>query len=287
MSETWTVRKVLGWTTQHFEKRDIDAPRLTAEILLAHVLKVGRVRLYVDLDRPLEKEELAEFRALIARRSQGTPTQYLTGARDFYNRAFEVDARVLVPRLETELLIEAVLHAIPADAPSRLLDLCTGSGCIAVTLAAERPMSSVWATDLSKDACDVARINAEKHGVGARVTVREGDLFSPLPPGTLFDVIVSNPPYIASEEIGTLSAEVRAEPRLALDGGPDGLALYRRIVPGAREWLRPGGLLALEIGETQGSALRELMNAAGYADVRIERDLDRRERMAFGTRPAA
>ncbi|MFZ5470690.1 MAG: peptide chain release factor N(5)-glutamine methyltransferase [Myxococcota bacterium] len=285
MSETWTVRKVLGWTAQHFEKHGVDAPRLTAEVLLAHALSCDRVRLYVDLDRPLAKEELASFRALIERRAAGEPTQYLTGHKEFYNRRFQVDPRVLVPRPETELLAEAVLRALPQDSPVRVLDLCTGSGCIAVTLAAELPKASVWATDLSSDACEVARANAEAHQVGGRVSVLQGDLFSPLPPGARFDAVVSNPPYVKSADIDDLSREVRREPRSALDGGPDGLEVLRRVIRGAREHLKPGGLLALEIGETQGPAVRALLLEAGFADVDVEKDLARLDRLAFGRQP--
>jgi release factor glutamine methyltransferase len=287
MSETWTIRKVLTWTTQHFEKRQVDSPRLTAEVLLAHVLKVGRVRLYVDLDRPLSKEELATFRALIERRMAGEPTQYLTGVKEFYNRPFKVDARVLVPRPETELLVEASLRALPKDAPARALDVCTGSGCIAISLAAERPQASVLATDLSPDACALARENAEALGVSARVTILQGDLFAPVPEDARFQLVVSNPPYIASGEIPGLSAEVRREPNMALDGGKDGLSFIRRIIMEARRWLVPGGLLAMEIGETQGSAVQALLQAAGYEDARVEKDLERRDRLAFGTQPAA
>ncbi|MFL5349614.1 MAG: peptide chain release factor N(5)-glutamine methyltransferase [Hyalangium sp.] len=287
MTETWTIRKVLTWTTQHFEKRQVDSPRLTAEILLAHVLKTSRVRLYVDLDRPLAKEELASFRALIERRMSGEPTQYLTGMKEFYNRSFKVDARVLIPRPETELLVEAALRVLPKDAPSRALDVCTGSGCIAISLASERPQASLLATDVSPDACALARENAEALGVGARVTVVQGDLFAPVPADARFQLVVSNPPYIASGEIPGLSAEVRREPHLALDGGKDGLIVIRRVIEGARRCLLPGGLLAMEIGETQGNAVRELLQAAGFEDARVEKDLERRDRLAFGTQPAA
>lgn len=286
-SETWTIRKVLTWTTQHFEKRQVDAPRLTAEILLAHVLKTSRVRLYVDLDRPLAKEELTAYRALIERRMAGEPTQYLTGAKEFYNRPFKVDARVLIPRPETELLVEAALRVLPKDAPSRALDVCTGSGCIAISLAAERPQASILATDISPDACALARENAEALSVGARVTVVQGDLYGPVPTDARFQLVVSNPPYIASGEIPGLSAEVRREPHLALDGGQDGLKLIRRVIEGARRCLLPGGLLAMEIGETQGVAVRELLQAAGFEDARVEKDLERRDRLAFGTQPVA
>jgi len=286
-SETWTIRRVLTWTTQHFEKRQVDSPRLTAEVLLSHVLKTSRVRLYVDLDRPLAKEELATYRALIERRMGGEPTAYLTGVKEFYNRPFKVDARVLIPRPETELLVEAALHALPKDAPSQALDVCTGSGCIAISLAAERPQASLLATDLSSGACALARENAEALGVASRVTILQGNLFEPVPAEARFALIVSNPPYIGSGEIPGLSAEVRREPHLALDGGADGLALLRRVVEGARRFLIPGGLLAMEIGETQGAAVRELLQSAGYADARVEKDLERRDRMAFGTQPAA
>jgi release factor glutamine methyltransferase len=286
-SDTWTIRKVLTWTTQHFEKRQVDSPRLTAEVLLAYVLKADRVRLYVDLERPLSKEELASFRALIERRMGGEPTQYLTGVKEFYNRPFKVDARVLIPRPETELLVEAALHALPKDAPSQALDVCTGSGCIAISLAAERPQATVLATDLSADACALARENAEKLGVGDRVSILQGDLFAPVPADARFALIVSNPPYISSGEIPSLSAEVRREPHMALDGGADGLVVLRRVIEGARRLLQAGGLLAMEMAETQGSAVKELLQAAGFVDVRVEKDLERRDRLAFGTQPAA
>ena len=173
MSEApWTVRRVLAWTRQHFEKRGVDAPRLASELLLAHLLGLDRVRLYTDLDRPLEKRELSAYRALIERRVAGEPVQYLTGKRDFYGRSFQVDARVLIPRPETELLVEAVLRALPTGGVPRLLDLATGSGCIAVTLSAERPEATVVATDIDSGACTVARANALAAGVGSRVDVR-------------------------------------------------------------------------------------------------------------------
>jgi release factor glutamine methyltransferase len=217
----------------------------------------------------------------------GEPTQYLTGVKEFYNRPFKVDARVLIPRPETELLVEAALHVLPKDAPSQALDVCTGSGCIAISLAAERPQASLLATDVSPGACALAKENAEALGVASRVTILQGDLFAPVPAEARFALIVSNPPYIGSGEIPGLSAEVRREPHLALDGGADGLALIRRVVEGARRFLIPGGLLAMEIGETQGAAVRELLQSAGYTDARVEKDLERRDRMAFGTQPAA
>jgi release factor glutamine methyltransferase len=286
MSEgPWTVRRVLGWTTQHFEKQGVDAPRLTSELLLAHVLGTSRVRLYTELDRPLERAELAAYRQLIERRIAGEPAAYLTGKREFYGRVFRVDPRVLIPRPETELLVEAVLRALPREAEVRVLDLGTGSGCVAVSLAAERPRAHIIATDLSEEACAVARANADELGVGSRVEVRAGELFAPVAMEPTFEVVVSNPPYIPHGEIPTLSREVRREPALALDGGEDGLEVLRHIVAGSGRHLVPGGLLALEIGDTQGSQVRSLLEGAGYGSVLIERDLARHDRLAFGTRP--
>ncbi len=286
MSEQpWTVRRVLGWTSQHFEKLGLDSPRLTAELLLAHVLHTTRVRLYTDLDRPLEVGELGVYRALIARRATGEPTHYLTGTREFYGRPFAVDARVLVPRPETELLVEAVLQAIPRDADVRLLDLCTGAGCVGITLALERPRARVVATEISPEAAEVALANATTLGVGDRFEVRVGDLFTPVQSERPFSAIAANPPYVPRGEIPTLAPEVRHEPALALDGGPDGLDLIRRIVAEAPRCLVPGALLAMEIGDRQGVAVRSLLEAAGYGSVRIERDLARHDRLALGTHP--
>ena len=283
--EVWTVRKLLDWSRGHFESKDVDAPRLTAELLLAHVLKATRVKLYTDLDRPLTKEELAAYKALIQRRIKGEPTQYLVGTKEFYGRPFAVDARVLIPRSETELLVEAVLRELPADQPRRILDLCTGSGCIAVTIAAERLQASVWATDLSAEALAVARANASTHGVDGRVTFFEGNLFAAVSAGARFDVIVSNPPYVRHGELTGLQREVQFEPRTALDGGPDGLDLIRRIAADTLTYLKPGGLLALEIGDDQGAAVQDvLMRAIGH-EVRVQADLARLDRLAFARAP--
>lgn len=279
----WTVRRLLTWTTRHFERKSVDAPRLTSELLLAHVLGLSRVHLYTDLDRPLEQSELGSFRALIERRTSGEPVQYLTGVREFAGRPFRVDPRVLIPRPETELLVEEVLGALgPLSAP-RLLDVGTGSGCIAVTLAAELPAATVVATDIDPAACAVARANAE--ALGVRLDIRQGDLLAPVADEPPFDAVVSNPPYVRSGELAGLQREVQREPLRALDGGPDGLEVVRRIVDAAVDRLAPDGLLALEIGEEQGAQVRDLLLARGYERVRIAADLERRDRMAFGTRP--
>lgn len=285
--ENWTIRRVLDWTKGHFEKQQIDAPRLTAEILLGHVLNLTRVKLFMDLDRPLTKEELATYRALIQRRLGFEPTQYLVGFKEFYGRRFSVDARVLIPRSETELLVEGVLQAIPKDAPARVLDLCTGSGCIAISIAAERPLASVWATDVSPDALAVAKQNAEALGVDGRVTFFQGNLFEPVPKDATFDVIVSNPPYVRLDELPGLQKEVQKEPKLALDGGVDGLVVIKPLVVAAMPRLKAGGTLALEISDDQGAAVKTLLDAAGAVDTRIVKDLARLDRMVFGRAKAS
>jgi release factor glutamine methyltransferase len=237
-------------------------------VLLAHALGCDRVRLYLDFEKPLGEPELAAFRELVRRRADGEPTAYLTGRREFFGRPFRVDARVLVPRPETEGLVEAGLAALPEG--GRALDLCTGSGAVGITLALERK-ASVTATDLSPGAVEVARENAR--ALGAAVSFLEGDLFAPVPPGARFDVVISNPPYVPAGELEGLAREVRREPRLALDGGPDGLAVLRRIVAAAPAFLAPGGTLALEMHESHADALPRLCLEAGFARAEARRDL--------------
>lgn len=284
-ADVWTIRRVLEWTRGHFEKQQVDEPRLTSEILLGHVLNVARVKLYMDLDRPLSKDELSTYRGLIQRRLGGEPTQYLVGFKEFYGRRFFVDARVLIPRSETELLVEAALRDVPKETPTRVLDVCTGSGCVAISIAAERPQASVWAVELMPGAMEVAKKNAEALQVDGRVTFFQGDLLGPLPEGAKFDVIVSNPPYVKAGDIPTLQKEVRAEPKEALDGGADGLRLIDRLITEALPRLKSGGLLAMEIGEDQGNAVKELLTRAGGHDVRIEKDLARHDRLALARAP--
>jgi release factor glutamine methyltransferase len=285
MNDIWTVRRVLGWTAEHFQKRGVDAPRLTAEILLAHLLAASRVQLYIDLDRPLSKMELAEYRALIERRLGGEPTQYVTGTREFFGRPFAVDPRALIPRPETELLVEKALGAVAEDANCRALDLCTGSGCIAASLAAERPGVRVVATDISADACELARANAAALKVSDRVQVLQGDLFEALSAGSCFDLVACNPPYISWEEMESLAPEVLREPRVALDGGRDGLEIIRRVARESLRWLAPGGLLAMEIGERQGPPALSLLQENGFVRCGIEKDFSKLDRLAVGYKP--
>jgi release factor glutamine methyltransferase len=281
----WTTLSVLDWTTQRFTEAGIAAARLEAQILLAHVLGCSRVQLYTGFDKPLGEAELASYRNLIKRRLAGEPVSYLVGETEFWGLPFHVEPSVLVPRPDTETVIEVVRTARPDRAAAcRILDLCTGSGVIAVSLAREYPAAQVVATELSPPAAALARRNAERNAVADRVDVREGDLFAPVR-GERFDVIVANPPYIASAVIATLSAEVRREPVIALDGGPDGLAFYDRIAAAAREHLTSGGAIVLEHGFDQADAVRARLVTAGFANVALVHDLGKNPRVTWATAP--
>jgi release factor glutamine methyltransferase len=269
-ADTWTPLRLIAWTQGFFTRRGVDAPRLTAELLLAHALSCDRVRLYLDFDKPLGEPELERFRDLVRRRAEGEPAAYLVGKKEFFGREFRVDPRVLVPRPESELLVEAALAALPAG--GRALDLCTGSGCLAVSIALGREGASVLATDVSEDALAVARENAARLGA-ERVRFAAGDLWAAVHAGERFDVIVSNPPYVPSRELPGLAREVRREPCIALDGGEDGLAALRRIVAGAPERLAPGGTLVVEMHESHAEVMPGLCLAAGFASAETRRDL--------------
>ena len=281
----WTTLAVLDWTTQRFTEAGIAAARLEAQLLLAHVLGCSRVQLYTGFDKPLGEQELAAYRGLIKRRLGGESVSYLLGEQEFWGLKLHVDEHVLVPRPDTETLIE-VARSLRADraAPCRVLDLCTGSGAIAIALATELPGATIVATDVSIDAVAIAKKNAERNGVADRVDVRVGDLFAPVA-GERFDSIVANPPYIASAVIPTLSAEVRREPVLALDGGPDGLAFYDRICSIAREYLVPGGALVVEHGFDQADAVRARFERAGFTDIVLTHDLGKNPRITHGVVP--
>jgi release factor glutamine methyltransferase len=284
--ETWTIQRVLTWTSEFFSKKGIDSPRLTSELLLSHALGCDRVRLYMEFDRPLNKDELAACHALVERKAVGEPTFYLLGAREFFGRRFLVDRRVLVPRPETELVAEAALERLGKDAQATILELCTGSGCIGLTLLGERSGINLVAVDSSAEALEVARENALALRLDGRAEILQGDLFAPVA-GRQFAMIVANPPYVVSSAIAGLMPEVRYEPRVAIDGGEDGLSIIRRIVAGASSALEPGGWLVLEIGEGQGATLLELFRAASLVDGSIRKDLADLERIALARRPPA
>lgn len=290
---TWTTLSVLDWTTQRFTEKGITSARLEAQILLSHVLKLTRTQLYMQFDKPLADAELAAYRELIKRRLAGEPVAYLVGEHELWGIPLYVDENVLVPRPDTETVIE-VARATLADrkAPCRVLDLCTGTGAIALALAKELPAATVIATDVSAKALAVAARNVERNakaigGEPDRVTLREGDLFAAVQGEAVFDLITANPPYIASAVIATLSAEVKREPVLALDGGGDGLAFYDRICGAAMAHLVPGGALVVEHGFDQADAVRARFDRAGFVEVALVHDLGKNPRVTWGRKPAS
>jgi release factor glutamine methyltransferase len=285
--QTWTIEAVLRWATDDFRARGIENPRLDAQVLLAHALGVTKTQLVIDSKRPLESEELAKFRGFVKRRRMREPVAYVLGVREFYGRPFRVDRRVLVPRPDTETLVDVALARTRACSLSmRALDLCTGSGCVAITLSRERPTARVHATDLSLDALAVARENALRLGAYT-VSFTSGDLLDALPAGCgPFDVIVANPPYIATGDVDGLERDIKEfEPRLALDGGADGLAVVRRIVDRAPARLAAGGSLAIEVGAGEAAETVGIFEARGFTRVTITRDYGRIERVVDGLRP--
>jgi release factor glutamine methyltransferase len=264
-----TVASVLSEAEAVLSAQTIDTARLDAEVLLGSVLGVDRAGVFSRLAQPLSSSQCHEFWRLIQRRAKHEPLQYITGVREFWSLEFRVTPDVLIPRPETEILVETVLQllsqtpSLKPQASSRLLDIGTGSGCIAITLAKELPQAELWAVDISPAALAVARENAQRHGVEDRIRFLQGDVFAPLSNAALlFDVIVSNPPYIARPEFTMLQPEVSAwEPRAALDGGIDGLDFYRRLVKEGQSYLRSGGWLVLELGAGQFLDVQRLIQA--------------------------
>jgi release factor glutamine methyltransferase len=270
--------------TAFLEARGAATPRLDAEVLLATVLGTDRVGIYLAFDRPLAPPEVDAYRALVRRRAGGEPVAYLAGRREFWSRALAVSPAVLIPRPETELVVEQALAAAGERRRRlRVLDLGTGSGCLAIALAAELPAARVVAVDVSPAAAAVARANATAAGVADRVAVLVADWAAALAETARFDLVVSNPPYVATADLARLPPEVRREPRLALDGGPDGLAAYRRLAPAAARLLAPGGRLLVEIGEGQAAAVDALLRAAGFGGIVRYRDLAGVERVVAGS----
>ena len=280
----WTITRVLEWTKQYFANKGIENPRLDAEILLCAVLKCERITLYVHFDQPLSEEELTEYRGYVARRAQQEPLAYILGEKAFMKHSFKVNPAVLVPRPETELLVESVAKAAAGVGAASLLDLGTGSGAIIVSLLELLPQAAGTAVDISAAALAVAGENAEAIGVSSRLTLVESDLFAGLPAGQAFDIIVSNPPYIPAADIAGLAADVQREPRGALDGGSDGLDFYRRIAAGCGTWLKPDGLLAFEVGISQAQQVAGLCRQAGLTVTALRKDYAEIERMVFATR---
>jgi release factor glutamine methyltransferase len=282
MTETWTIGKLIRWAAEHLAKYQAGAPRLSGELLLAKVLDCSRVDLYLRFEQPLNPAELAAYKALILRRRAGEPLAYILGRREFYGLDLEVGPGVLVPRPETEHLVEEALKQLSGLPAPRLLDLCTGSGAVALACLAENPELTAVGVDISPQALDFARANGRRLGLEDRVTWLLGDLWEPLAPaGGFFEVITANPPYVRHDEWEGLSPEVRGhEPRLALLGGADGLDPARAIIAGSRAFLRPEGWLFLELGAGQAPAALGLARSMGiFSQVSTVKDLAGIERV--------
>ena len=284
--QVWSVRRVLAWAADDLKRRGNEAGRLEAELLLGRVLRLDRIGLILQSERPLSAEELGSFRELFKRRRTGEPVAYLLGEREFFGISLRVDARVLVPRPDSERLVEVALERTRARSMhGSALDLCTGSGCIAIAFARQRPTWSVTASDISPDALAVATDNAHRTGAIRNLRLVQGSLFAAVP-NQRFDLITANPPYIPAGDIPGLPVDVREfEPRLALDGGADGLDLVREITAQASQFLAPGGLVALEIGADQGAATVSIFESAGFREVQLAQDLGGRDRVVSGYGP--
>jgi release factor glutamine methyltransferase len=280
MPDTLPLLEVLRATERYLADRGVDNPRLNAEHLLAHALGLKRMELYLQFDRPLGETERAPLRDLVKRRGAREPLQHILGTVEFHRHTFACDKRALVPRPETEQLVEMAVDFAKNKPDSAILDIGTGSGVIALTLALALPGASVHATDLSTAALTLAAENAARHGLGDRILFTQADL---LPPDeTRFDLIIANLPYIATDEIAALSPEVRHDPASSLDGGPDGLDLIRRLVDSAPGRLAPGGVILLEIGAGQADAVNTHLAARKFRDISIRSDYQNIPRFAVG-----
>ena len=259
--QSWTIGKLLEWTTGYFRDKRLDTPRLDAEVLLAHVLDCARIDLYTLYDGEVAEIDRGKYRALVQQRAAGCPAAYLVGYREFFSLRFAVSPAVLIPRPETEHLVSEALVFARTERFDRFLDLGTGAGNIAITLTHELADAHAVAVDNSAEALALARGNAQDHGVCDRIEFLESDLFAEVSSERLFDAVISNPPYIAADELASLPIDVRQyEPMAALDGGVNGLSVISKIVQAAPAYLRPGGLLLLEIGSNQEKAVRALID---------------------------
>ena len=258
----WTVGALLDWTAQHFVKKGCDSPRLDAEVLLAHALKLKRIDLYARYNEEIQEESKAKFRDLVRRRADGCPVAYLVANKEFYSLPFIVNQDVLIPRPDTECLVDVALRIGKKESWKLILDLGTGSGCIAIALAKSLPQVKVVAVDISAKALEIAAKNAVGNKVADRVSFVHGDLFAPLEKGLTFDAIVTNPPYIPDNDIKDLDKDVKDyEPRLALSGGLDGFSVFDRILADAGSRLNIGGHLFIEIGSPQEEPSRSRFQA--------------------------
>lgn len=289
-ADVWTVQRILQWTCSFLKQKGVDAARLEAELLLAHARNCPRIRLYTDFEAVVPEDQRARMREMVQRRAKREPLAYIVGSREFYGRGFAVRQGVLIPRPETETLVDVCLEYIPKDTAVTIAEVGFGSGCIAITLARQRELCHVVATDISTIALSVAGSNVVRHGVGDRVTLLQGDCLEPFRTTghKPFDGLVSNPPYVREDELAGLQPEVGwHEPHEALAAGDDGLDIVRRIVSGAPSILRPGGFLALELDPAQCGVVARLLESSGFEQARIHRDLSGLERIVSAVRAAS
>jgi release factor glutamine methyltransferase len=284
---SWTVGKLLQWTEQFFTEKGIASPKLDAQILLAHALECERIHIYTRFTEEVGDDRRGRFRDLVKRRVEGCPVAYLVGHKEFYRLSFEVTPAVLIPRPATESLVMRALELLKPLAAPRVLEIGTGSGCIAVSIARNHPGATVVAVDVNAEALAVATRNAARHGVAVRVVLRLGDVYAGLDSAPIFDLIVSNPPYIAAAAIPKLAKDVRDfEPRLAVDGGRDGLAVFNGVIAGAADRLTPGGWLLVEIGfDQEAEATRRVAATPGLIAGQTVPDADGQPRVVTARKP--
>lgn len=276
MNKDWTIQELLNWTANYFRDKGIDEPRLEAEVLLARVLNKDRVYLYANFDLPVNSQERELYRDYVKRRVQGEPCAYITGSKEFMSLNFKVNSDVLIPRSDTEILVESVMDVVNKDGQIKIYDVGTGSGAIAVSLAYYLPRAEVYATDISLKALEVAKENAQNNNVNVNFLL--GDLLTPVISSSPFDIITANLPYISPEEFRELDKSVKDfEPTSALVAEDDGLSLYRQLIPQAYELISPGGYLFFEIGYNQGDKALELVQ--NFAEVELIKDLAGRDRV--------
>lgn len=284
--DAWTVGRLLSWTADYLKRRGSESPRLDAEVMLASVLGWERVQLYTHYEDEVGEAERGRYRDLVRSRAEGAPVAYLVGRKEFYSLRFDVSPAVLIPRPESEFVVIEAVDALKAMDEPRLVDVGTGSGCLAVACAHQLDKARVTAIDVSPEALEVARRNAERHKLADRIEFLEGDLLAPLADAPPFDAIISNPPYIPTADVEDLEPGVRDhEPTLALDGGADGLEVVRRLIRKAAPLLKPGGHLILEIGTAQEAPVRDLLSDEQIWELRpTVRDLQGHPRVIHATR---
>ena len=291
--ESWTIQKLLSWVTEYFTGKGVDSPRLSAEWLLCYVLGIKRIELYTQFNKVVGQEQLSQLHELVKRAGTHEPIAYLTGKKEFYSLEFEITKDCLIPRPETEILVERAIEFLRTrNGEQFICDLCTGSGCIAVAIARNFASCRVVATDISDVALAIAEKNVAKHGLMNRIKLLQGDLFEPVIAGlgpAKFDLIVCNPPYVSEPEYEKLAPNVKDfEPKSALAAGQDGLDIIKKIIAGANQHLKTTGTLMLEIGNEQGNAVRNLLETVGhFGDVKIDKDYSNLDRLAVAvTKPA-